>query len=97
MLARKDKTHVIVVSIPDYGVTPFGGGNASISVQIDQFNAINKRITDLAGITYLNVTTMSRAAATDNTLLANDGLHYSAKEYGYWADSLAPLMKKVLR
>jgi len=96
-LARSNKSHVIVISIPDYGVTPFGGGNAAISAQIDEFNAINKRVTDAAGIAYLNLTTLSRAAATDNTLLASDGLHYSPKEYLLWADTLAPMMYNALK
>lgn len=95
--AKGNKSHVVVISIPDYGVTPFGGGNAAISAQIDEFNAINKRITDDAGIAYLNVTTLSRAAATDKTLLASDGLHYSPKEYLLWADTLALLMYNALK
>jgi len=96
-LAGNNKQHVIVISIPDYGVTPFGGGNQNISMQINEFNAINKRITDAAGITYVDVTTLSRAAATDHTLLASDGLHYSAKEYRLWANELAPIMYQLLK
>ncbi len=96
-LARNNKAHVIVLSIPDYGVTPFGGGNASISAQIDIFNSINKRITSANGIAYLDVTTMSRAAANDATLLAPDGLHYSAKEYGMWAAPLSTMMQLALK
>ncbi len=95
--ARGNKSHVVVISIPDYGVTQFGDGNAAISAQIDEFNAINKRVTDAAGIAYLNLTTLSRAAATDNTLLASDGLHYSPKEYLLWADTLAPMMYNALK
>jgi len=97
VLARNNKAHVIVLSIPDYGVTPFGGGNANISTQIDIFNSINKRITTSFGVAYLNVTTMSRAAASDNTLLAPDGLHYSAKEYGMWADTLSKMIQVALK
>ena len=94
--AGNKKTHVAVVSIPDYGVTPFGGNDAMISAQIDEFNAINKQVTDSAGIAYVNVTGYSRAFGSDATYLAGDGLHYSAKEYGIWATALAAVMYNAL-
>ncbi len=96
-LARSNKQHVIVISIPDYGVTPFGGNNASISAQINEFNAINLRITDSFGIAYVNVTTLSRAAGADNSLLAGDGLHYSPKEYALWDTLLVPAIYRALK
>jgi lysophospholipase L1-like esterase len=82
---RKDK--VFVVSIPDYGVTPFGINNqVYISQQIDVFNAINKEVTDSMGVKYFDITPISREAATDRSLICTDGLHPSGKMYGQWVD-----------
>lgn len=93
------KTHVFVLSIPDYGATPFvqQSNKAAVSMQIDQFNAINKEITLQNGITYIDITPSTRQAANDASLIANDGLHPSGKEYAVWAGMLAPLIKKVLQ
>jgi lysophospholipase L1-like esterase len=92
-----NKAHVFVLSIPDYGVTPFAGGNdAVIGPQIDQFNAINISISLAAGVNYLDITGISRQAANDPTLIANDGLHPSGKMYGMWVGLLAPMVMKSL-
>ncbi len=97
-LAGNKPTHVFVLSIPDYGVTPFGGGNPTISQQIDAYNAINKQVTQsITGVNYLDITPSSRLAATDRTLIANDGLHPSGKQYKLWAELLAVQMAAVLK
>lgn len=89
--AGGNKKHVFVLSIPDWGVTPFAGGNdAQIGPVIDQFNAINKSISDEAGVNYLDITGISRQAAAEPDLVAVDGLHPSGKMYGLWVDQLAP-------
>ncbi len=94
--AKGNKNHVFVLSIPDYGVTPFANGNdAVISPQIDQFNAINLEESNKAGVNYINITPISKLAANDLTLLANDGLHPSAKMYQMWVQQLAPQVVKV--
>jgi lysophospholipase L1-like esterase len=91
--AGGNKTHVFVLSIPDYGVTPFAGGNDSIiGPLIDQFNAINKSISMAAGVNYLDITGISRQAATDPTLIAPDGLHPSGKMYALWVQQLVPVV-----
>ncbi|MEJ7677295.1 MAG: GDSL-type esterase/lipase family protein [Segetibacter sp.] len=97
-LAGGRNTHVFVLSIPDYSVTPFvsESDKARVSMQIDQFNGINKEITLQTGITYIDITPSTRQAANDASLIANDGLHPSGKEYSVWANMLAPLIKKVL-
>jgi len=93
-----DKNHVFVLSIPDYGVTPFGKENeAAIGVQIDQFNAINKQISTAAGVNYLDITTISRQAANDPDLIASDGLHPSGKMYLEWVEQLYPLLIQKLQ
>jgi lysophospholipase L1-like esterase len=96
--AGGNKAHVFILSIPDYGVTPFAHGNdAIIGPLIDQFNAINKSASLAAGVNYLDITGISREAATDPTLIAPDGLHPSGKMYALWVQQLAPLVLKNLK
>ncbi len=79
---------VLVISIPDWGVTPFAEGRdrTAIGAEIDRLNAINKTLAEGAGARYVEVTGISREAATDNSLLAADGLHPSGKMYAEWVD-----------
>lgn len=97
--AGNKKKRVIVISIPDYSVTPFATGydRNKIAKEIDEFNTINKNITELNGVAYLYITDHTRLAATDNSLLAADGLHPSGKEYEVWAKRLLPMVKAVLQ
>jgi len=96
--ANGDPTRVFVLSIPDWGVTPFADGQESIiGPQIDQFNAINKEISQQAGVNYLNITDISKQAATDPTLTAPDGLHPSGKMYALWMQRLEPLVAAQLK
>ncbi len=91
--AHGDTSRVFVLSIPDYGVTPFANGQDSvIGPEIDQFNAINKAISIQAGVHYIDITPISREAASDPTLIAPDGLHPSAKMYHLWVSLLTPLV-----
>jgi lysophospholipase L1-like esterase len=99
LYAGNNKKRVIVLSIPDYSVTPFaiGSDKVLIATEIDSFNAINKKISDQAGVNYLDITGISRLAAIDLTLNANDGLHPSGLQYKLWADALIPIVKKALQ
>ena len=96
--AGGNKTHVFVLSIPDYGVTPFAhGDDARIGPLIDQFNAINNSISLAAGVNYLDITGISRQATTDPTLIAQDGLHPSGKMYMLWVQQLVPLVAREVK
>lgn len=97
-LAGGRKTHVFVLSIPDYSVTPFVVENdkAEVSRQVDLFNAINKEVTLQNSIAYIDITPSTQQAAKDASLIAKDGLHPSGKEYAVWADMLAPMIKNVI-
>lgn len=95
--AGGNKTHVIVVSIPDYAYTPFGGGRQSISTGIDQFNTANEAITRSMGIAYAQITPISREGLKDPSLVATDGLHPSGKQYGRWVSVIKPLAKIFLK
>jgi lysophospholipase L1-like esterase len=88
--ADDDATHVIVVSIPDWGVTPYAGGRdeQKIAEEIDAFNAINRAETQQAGARYVNVTDISRLAVEDRSLIARDGLHPAGKMYTMWVDKI---------
>ena len=96
--ADNNVKRVIVLSIPDYGVTPFASGSDrdAIAKDIDAFNAINKKISDQAGVNYLDITALSRLAANDLSLVASDGLHPSGVEYKVWAQGLLPIIKRAL-
>ena len=87
------KNHVFVLSIPDYSVTPFARGRDTqkIAREIDQFNEANKNISLNFGVHYLDITPISREAKNDPSLIAGDGLHPSANQYGRW-DQLLVLM-----
>ncbi len=96
-LTGGDASRVFVISIPDWGVTPYANGQeAVIGPQIDQFNAINLDISQKAGVHYLNITPISKQAATDLSLVADDGLHPSGKMYGLWMAQLEPMVKARL-
>jgi len=96
--ADGDSSKVFVLSIPDWGVTPFANGqDGVIGPLIDQFNAINKDESQKRGVNYLDITDISREAAMDPSLIAADGLHPSAKMYGKWMQRLEPLVEKKLK
>lgn len=91
------RERVFVVSIPDYAYTPFGQGNATISQQIDQFNIINQTITQQYGVSYVNITDISRRGIQEPSLVASDGLHPSATQYTAWTSRLLPYVKTALK
>lgn len=90
---------VIVLSIPDYSVTPFASRSDKvlIALEIDAFNRINRKISENAGVYYLDITPSTRLAANDASLIANDGLHPSGKEYKVWAEGIVSIVKSVLQ
>jgi len=96
-LAGDSPSHVIVLSIPDYSVTPFAKGRdrALIAAQIDSFNAINKEVAMNYHTAWLEVTGESRKAADDPSLIAGDRLHFSGKEYAIWAEMMTPVIKAM--
>ena len=94
-----NRTHrVFVLSIPDYSATPFvaEADKARVHDAINAFNVINKELTLGRNISYIDITPLTREAAADASLLANDHLHYSGKEHQLWAMLLAPVIKQNL-
>lgn len=97
-LAGEKPASVIVVSIPDWGVTPFGAGRdpAAISEAIDQFNTVNRAEAKAGGARYVDISECSRKAKTDSSLTASDGLHPSGAMYRLWTDLLLPEAEAAL-
>ncbi len=96
-MAEGKAERVVVLSIPDYGVTPFAANMNGdlIAQEINAFNAINFEETRKTVSHYIEVTGISRQAENDLTLLAADGLHPSAKMYKLWVDALVPAVEKM--
>jgi len=101
-----DKTrHVFVLSIPDWGATPFAEDRLSngktkdrrkISAEIDEYNMINQLLSRQYKVHYIDITPGTREAARDESLLTNDKLHPSGKEYARWATPVFALISNAL-
>lgn len=95
-LGGNSKENVFVVSIPDYGFTPYGRSNQeAISAEIDRFNAVNKQVSDSVGVNYFNITPISRNGLSDPSLVAEDGLHPSGKMYRQWVELMVGEVKAL--
>ncbi len=89
---------VMVLSIPDWGVTPFAAAQGAdaerIAAHIDHFNAIARELSIARGTAWIDVTDISRGAGRD--MLTEDGLHPSAEQYALWAERVLPAARAVL-
>lgn len=94
--AKGDKNNVIVVSIPDYAYTPFGNGNASISSQLDNYNAFAQNYCIVNNITFVNITDITRLGLQQPNLVASDGLHPSTIAYTKFVERILPSAKMKL-
>ena len=97
MLAGGHAAHVVVVSIPDWGVTRFareqGRDPAIIATELDAYNTIARDATHHAGVRYVDITGISRAYPE---LVADDGLHPSAAQYTLWVEAIEPMVRAAL-
>ena len=92
-LAGGKKENVFVVSIPDYGYTPFGKPRqAEITAAIDKFNETNLAITKRLGVRYVNITDLTREGLEKPEYVAGDGLHPSGKMYALWVKRILPVL-----
>ncbi|KAA5536871.1 SGNH/GDSL hydrolase family protein [Taibaiella lutea] len=84
-------SHVFVLSIPDWGVTPFAEGKDRVVIakQIDAYNKVNKEVTLSLSCNYVEITESTRINGLDESYLTPDKLHYAAKEYKIWSEKLA--------
>lgn len=90
--------HVFVLSIPDWGVTPFAAERdiATIAVEIDAFNAAKSHICGVYKVTYIDITAGQRLDGNNGVYLAADRLHPSAREYAKWSEKLAKSIKTAI-
>lgn len=97
-LAGGRPERVFVLSIPDWGVTPFAAGRdrARIAAEIDAFNAANHEIAGSLGVAWFDITGISRDPGTRADMLTADGLHPSATQYAMWAARVAPVVAGLL-
>ncbi len=88
-LAGGNKKSVILLTIPDYGFTPFGSRKQEqISRRITEFNDIVKATAVAVGIKLVDITPISKQGLKDTELIANDGLHPSEKMYSLWVNEI---------
>ncbi len=97
--AGGDTAKVFLVSIPDWGVTPFAMGRDRVRIarEIDAFNEVIQQEAALRNMLFFNITPISRQAATDLSLLAMDRLHPSGTMYRMWVDLMVPEIAKILK
>ncbi len=94
LFANSNPSKVIVLSIPDWGLTPFNVEKDAhkVSSEIDELNKINKNLSIENGCHYIDITELSRNHAKETKYLASDLLHYSEHEYEIWAEKIVAIM-----
>lgn len=98
-LADNDSNRVVVVSIPDWGFTPFGQNRdrQKISTEIDAYNAFAKSNAEASGIRFIEITDITREGLDRPELVADDGLHPSGEAYKLFVDRIAPIISDGLK
>ena len=99
MRARLPVDRIVVVTVPDYTVTPAGADYGDPAVRSAAIRANNATMTRLAaerGIACVDIHDISLEAATDPTLVASDGLHPSGAQYRRWVERIAPVVQDLL-
>jgi len=99
-LAGDRAGRVLVLSIPDWGVTPFGAGSGrdatEIARQLDAYNAAAKAICTEHGVAFVDITPASRELGARPDMVAEDGLHPSAAMYTEWTRLALPAAHHLL-
>ncbi len=97
-LCESSPEKMVVLSIPDWSVTPFANGcqRDVITTEIDSFNDTNRLVSQRVGCHYVDLTRLSRAIGGDPNWLADDGLHPNAEFYQQWIELVLPTARKIL-
>ena len=97
--AQWRRERVLVLSIPDWGITPFARETARdrerIAVEIDAFNAAAQDVCSARGVAFVDITPVSRAHGAEPAMLADDGLHPSATMYNEWMRLALPVVRAM--
>jgi acyl-CoA thioesterase-1 len=99
LLVRLRPSRILAVGTPDYTVTPEGarfGDPRSQSAAIAENNATLHELSETRGIAFVDIFDLSRRAAMDPSLVANDGLHPSGAQYALWVDRIGPVVRRLL-
>ena len=90
--------NVLVISIPDWGVTPFANdrNEQQITNEINSFNGVCELMAQKYQTKYINITDETRLVKNDTSLLTADQLHYSGKEHLIWATKIYDTIKIAL-
>jgi len=92
-----DVNRVFVVSIPDYGVTPFGSSNREkIKREIDNYNNYISEQCESRNVSFINITEISRELGNSEGALAPDNLHPSGEQYTEWVKEILPVVINIL-
>jgi lysophospholipase L1-like esterase len=96
--AQGDQSRVLVLSIPDWGKTPFAAGQDRdrIGMEVEAFNQVNRTETIEASAHYVDITPNSQRALLESALLADDNLHPSEKMYADWVEIIFPVVEIIL-
>jgi lysophospholipase L1-like esterase len=97
--AGGDTSRVFVLSIPDYGVTPFARNRnpEKIGAELDLYNSIADSISQSYNIPFIEITEASRRALYDARLIASDSLHPSGVMYREWVDAAYETARNILQ
>lgn len=98
-LANQKTERVFVISIPDWGYTPYGSGwdQQKITQEIDAYNCFAKQRAQKEGVTFIEVTDITRQGLEDKDLVASDGLHPSKKAYKLFVERMLPIITSSLK
>ena len=98
-LANNKSEHVIVISIPDYSITPFADAldKEKISKEIDLYNSVNRAVSIQYKVHYIDITLGSRRIKKVEKYIADDKLHPSEKVYKKWAEEVVEIIKPALK
>jgi len=97
-LAGGRRERVVVLAIPDWGVTPFAEGRdrAKIAAELDAYNAAKREVCQRHGVAFVNIAPVARKRGAEPAMLAEDGLHPSAAMYALWTDDVLPVARGLL-
>ncbi len=92
--AGGEAKNVFVISIPDWGVTPFAKDRDIIKIasEIDAYNKVCERMATVYKTNFISITESQRIDSSNPEYVASDGLHPSGKEYEKWAAKLAEMI-----